>query len=224
MTKITPPADLPAGSVGFVATRKDRPERLAFYRAYGELNITYSFDQTLADVREVVAGTGYVVDADGVVLDNKRHTAIHEAGHAVIGRRLGMVCGYVTIKPEGDSAGHAISSDQYATWGAWEDQGRFRDLISVSRGRIIALMAGAEAEAECLGACAGGDGEDRNQIDLTFDSEFAHLGQAGVVLYEAGLRAQTRTLVRRHKAAIERVAAELLKRETLTGAEVDGLI
>jgi len=33
------------------------------------------------------------------------HTAFHEAGHAVIGRVLGMACGQVTIVPDHDSLG-----------------------------------------------------------------------------------------------------------------------
>lgn len=67
MTKITPPATLPAAAIGFVTVRKDRPERLAFYRADGSLNTSFAIDQTLNDVRAVMFGQGYDVDADGFV-------------------------------------------------------------------------------------------------------------------------------------------------------------
>jgi len=38
-------------------------------------------------------------------------TAVHEAGHAVIGRVLNMVCGNVSIIEDGDSAGLDIPLD-----------------------------------------------------------------------------------------------------------------
>jgi hypothetical protein len=40
-------------------------------------------------------------------------TAIHEAGHAVIGRVLGMVCGYATIIP---NEGRHKTNTQMPTW------------------------------------------------------------------------------------------------------------
>jgi hypothetical protein len=67
MGRIIPPADLPPAAVGFVIARKDQPERLAFYRADGALNTTFAFDQTLEDVRAVMAEAGYAVDAAGIV-------------------------------------------------------------------------------------------------------------------------------------------------------------
>lgn len=42
--------------------------------------------------------------------------------------------------------------------------GKFRTEDSALRGRILSYMAGAEAEVELLGTCAGGDGEDRREI------------------------------------------------------------
>ena len=80
------------------------------------------------------------------------HTAIHEAGHAVIGRMLGMVCGQVTIVPNlsEETAGVAITHDQWVTFGAWEKRDKYRDVSAVVRGRIMTLMAGAEAEVVCI--------------------------------------------------------------------------
>ena len=52
----------------------------------------------------------------------ERSTAVHEAGHAVIGRILKQVCGSVTIVPDHDSLGHSIAADPFVTMSAWEEQ------------------------------------------------------------------------------------------------------
>jgi hypothetical protein len=64
------------------------------------------------------------------------HTAVHEAGHAIIARVLGMTCGDVSIEADHDSAGHSITADPHVTAGHWERHGNFRDMASVFRGRI----------------------------------------------------------------------------------------
>src|SRR5689334_5077933 len=94
------------------------------------------------------------------------HTAIHEAGHAVIGRVLGMGCGHATINADHNSAGHGIIADPWAIAHSWETAGKHRDITSVWRGRIMALQAGAEAVAEILGMGACGDEDDRYQVTL----------------------------------------------------------
>ena len=96
-----------------------------------------------------------------------RHTAHHEAGHAVIARVLTLAAGPATIKPnyrEG-SAGHAIVHEPYACLHEWEKRGKVREQDAVWHARIMALMAGAEAEAELLGSASDGDGGDRDEIE-----------------------------------------------------------
>lgn len=60
--------------------------------------------------------------------DNRRHTAVHEAGHAVVGRVLGLDCGVVSIEINRTDreAGHAIIADPSVTLSGWERIGRFR--------------------------------------------------------------------------------------------------
>jgi hypothetical protein len=134
--------------------------------------------------------------------------AIHEAGHAVIGRALGMICGHASIMEDNNSGGHSIIADPYLIAYRWEEAGKYRSLESVYVGRILAFMAGAEAEIEILGACEGGDSDDRRQIALmaeelnTFDN--------------ARLRKAARMLVRRHRTAIDAVAAFLAAEKTLS--------
>ncbi|MDO9416219.1 hypothetical protein [Pararhizobium sp.] len=148
---------------------------------------------------------------------DQRHLSIHEAGHAVVGRALGMACGHVTIVKDDDSAGHSITDDPYFILQAWEDAGRYRDFSSVMTGRIMAYMAGAEAETVILGFSRGGDGDDREQAMLMAED----MGKDETFLSRA--RRQTRRVVRRHRAAIEAVAAELLASGTLQALEVDRL-
>jgi hypothetical protein len=46
-------------------------------------------------------------------MDESTWTKIHEAGHAVLGRALGLTCGSATIIPnkDEDEAGHAAIAD-----------------------------------------------------------------------------------------------------------------
>jgi hypothetical protein len=146
------------------------------------------------------------------------HTAIHEAGHAVIGRVLGMRCGSASVVPDHDSAGHAITLDPYATAHAWEVVGKHRDMTSIWRGRILCLQAGAEAVAEIAAVVPAGDGDDRYQIALMLEQFECDPTE------EARLRRQARRLVRRHRQTIERVAAALLKHGQLKATQIDALV
>jgi hypothetical protein len=157
--------------------------------------------------------------------DQIHRTAVHEAGHAVIGRVLKQVCGQASVRPNPDEgeAGHAIAADPYITLGYWLDElGRWRGsdaMVSIMRGRIMSYMAGRVAEEEFFGSCAGGDGDDQWQIDLMLDSLLP--GDADVPRYAQRLRGHTRTLVRRHRAAIACVAALLVERGTLQSEEIE---
>jgi hypothetical protein len=53
-------------------------------------------------------------------------TAIHEAGHAVIGRVLTLSCGHATIKPNRHFGGHVIIEDQYFCAEEWDKRGKLR--------------------------------------------------------------------------------------------------
>jgi hypothetical protein len=152
-----------------------------------------------------------------------KHTAYHEAGHAVIGRALTLHCGRATIKPDYDKgeAGHAITHDPYDCLYEWEKRGHVRDSRdAVYHARIMTYMAGAEAELVLLGSKAIGDGDDRCQIELMakelHDTDWNKL--------ESRLRAMTRMLVQRHRARIERVAKALLARTSLSAKALDKLV
>lgn len=153
-------------------------------------------------------------------------TPVHEAGHAVISRVLGLVSGSVTIQPnvaEGE-AGHAITFDRWQTIDAWEERGKYRDISSAVRAQIIAVMAGAEAEFIILGRTATGDSDDRYHIALMADSSDSGFTPATWAVYEPRLRRQAQRLVRKHRNRIQRVANALVERETLQATEVDVLV
>lgn len=124
--------------------------------------------------------------------------------------------------PDQDSAGHAITGDPWGAVDHWDRLGRWRDQDVALRARIIAFMAGAAAEVEFFGKCAGGDGEDRYQIDLMLDSLLP--AGADSMMYEARLRRFTRSLVRRHRDKIERVADALLAFEHLSAEQIDAIV
>lgn len=156
----------------------------------------------------------------------RRRTAFHEAGHAVIGRVLGMTCGHATIVSDDDSSGHAITDDPLYIVGHWYDRGKYRgdELRSIFRGRIITYMAGAEAEREILGECTVGDGDDRYWIEDMAACGDAELPDDLWVRYEPRMRRQARRLIRKHRKKIERVALSLMEKETLTADEIDALM
>jgi hypothetical protein len=157
-----------------------------------------------------------------IVMPFRRSTAIHEAGHAVIGRVLDMVCGAVSIEPDDDSAGHSICADPWVTFGDWDRRGKYRDFRTVIRGRMMTFMAGAEAEREIIGRFRGGDGDDQDQIALMVEG--AGFDEQDLGRRDRRLRQATRHLVRRHRATIDRVAAALIRQGRLEADQVDALL
>jgi ATP-dependent Zn protease len=151
-----------------------------------------------------------------------RRTAYHEAGHAVIHRAMGMVCGEASIVPNFDTmtAGYAIAADHYVTGREWERRGKVRDWRSILRGRIIGYMAGREAEIIAFGRKRKkyGDGDDLLQIALM--AEEADVSEA----YLERLRPKVGPLLRHHWPKVEAVAEALLIRKTLSGSEIDAII
>jgi hypothetical protein len=167
-------------------------------------------------------------------LDWKRDISYHEAGHAVIGRALGLVCGFATILPTRVppwpyTNGFAQIEDPYTTASEWTypddvDPTLHRRILRAAfRGRIIACMAGAEAEDEFVGLAYDyeGDSYDRETIEALAAAPEAELSNGLWFRYEPRMRRQTRRLVRNHAYSIETVARYLLERKTLGGAEID---
>ena len=102
------------------------------------------------------------------ILNSRKATAYHEAGHAVIARVLTLASGRASIRPNfiKGTAGFHITHEPYTCMSAWEKRGKVRQSDAVFHARIVTYMAGAETELELLGRQAIGDGDDRLQIAL----------------------------------------------------------
>lgn len=142
----------------------------------------------------------------------------------MIGRVLTLHCGGATIEPdyEDGSLGQAMTGNLDKCIYEWERRGKERLPDAVCYGRIITVMAGAEAEIELLGAKPRGDADDRYWIE-EMAGELSPLSPDWERL-EPRLRAMTRQLVRRHRLLIERVAKALIKQRTLSREELDRLV
>jgi hypothetical protein len=127
--------------------------------------------------------------------------AIHESGHSVIARVLGLKADRATLC---DFDGVARSY--------FEDN-------------VIAVLAGRAASLELLGYASdyGCSCDDATAMRLlTAEGCFTPLLKREL-MYARKLR-QARKLIRAHWATVERVAQELLARETLSGEEIDRLM
>ena len=149
--------------------------------------------------------------------DRVWHDAVHEAGHAVIARALGLTSGYTNLSP---GCGEQISGDAFIhdalqswSWNCRHPERNGND-GAFWRGTIIARMAGAEAEREIIGSCLGRCGDDRRLPGLIRDG-LGYEQPEGAVR----MRRFARQLVKRHREAILRFADQLV-----AAAELDELV
>jgi ATP-dependent Zn protease len=167
-------------------------------------------------------------------MDKENYTAYHEAGHAVIGRVLGLLCGPATIVPDAGGFGCATIKSPLATLDAWDARGRCRcngrDLTSVYRAYIMALMAGREAAELCFGPGGDfiGDSDDIQQIETlihryNLDREDWPSPRVGDFNFDR-LRKATHGLCIRHREKIELVTQALIKCRTLSPEAIDTLM
>ena len=148
-----------------------------------------------------------------VLISPRELVAYHEAGHAVAECRFDFTNSVVTIKPQGNTLGHSAPLDSWNDWA---------DLPPNENGRkdfIITLLAGYAAQVNRGGKVAP-----------------ARAGAVSDILLAKGAmrnrerlsdwlpRATAFVKQRRNWKAIQLVAAELLKLETLQGDEVAILI
>jgi cell division protease FtsH len=176
--------------------------------------------------------------------EEKRLTAYHEAGHAIIGLMLPVLdpVHKVTIIPRERSLGVTASfpvRDQYT------------QSLAQLRARLVMLMAGRAAEEQLLGpeevtTGAGNDIERATRIarqmvarygmservgmvDVTGESDPVAEGTARIVdeevrrLVDEAYRVSA-GMLREHEDLMHRMAAALLERETLGAGELDTLV
>jgi hypothetical protein len=162
-------------------------------------------------------------------------TAFHEAGHVVIARVLGLLGGAATIvanhrfQSYGGSESYLAETIEH--WHRPISEGGNKKLVLRSpqcayRAKVMMSMAGREAELECLGRANSSDTPDRDDIDELMFKIYpgASVDVAEWCRRRDRLRRMTRTLVRRHRNKIERVAHALLQYRTLSGRAIDALL
>ena len=127
-------------------------------------------------------------------MPTREQVAIHEAGHAVISRVLGLPSYHTTITFSGDGPRSYLRDDN-------------------GTASILTALAGAAAELEILGSICDGSLPDLQKATRLLD------GKAINQSFE-----QARDLVRRHRGTIERVAQALLTSTTLDAVTLDRLV
>jgi ATP-dependent Zn protease len=162
-----------------------------------------------------------VADDDPVVPD-REHTAVHEAGHAVLQFVTGIGLKSVTIVPDFDemTSGHALhygespdeGSDAKALLTYAEDAYYLRHAVGYYAGAEAIRQIRPQDEAE-----AGADSDMREAEDavgrITDDPE-------SFDLYVALAKRRCTLLVDHYRPEIEAVATTLLDRSTMSGEEV----
>jgi hypothetical protein len=148
-----------------------------------------------------------------------RATAYHEAGHAVMRLELGRGVTRATVKPEGEALGRVrhrpskLDTDYpgvdwpYRRWAETE---------------VMTLLAGPEAEEQLIGRRndVGASSDDAKVLEIAVEAE--GYGEERRDAYLEWLRLKVRDFVAHAHfwIQVEAVAAALLERETLTGAEI----
>jgi hypothetical protein len=139
----------------------------------------------------------------------RKRVAHHEAGHAVIGRVVGIPVKLATIKPKD------ISSHGFVMAGKRDD-----DFKTFSPVDVIYSFAGVIAEEKYSGVKSLGAGG-----DIDFIRYHLHrLPKAKRKTIRAELKAKTVELVDKHWKAIEDTAAFLIGGGTLAGDQIDEII
>ena len=151
-------------------------------------------------------------------MNEKQWIAYHEAGHFVIAYVLEQrIPSLVTVKPSEDQQGH-VSSER----NDFDPESGYAGIMS-AKAYAIECYAGYAAETRFDPSCS-----DQALIAARSDYEKAVdaiiAGKlAGMIETEETLRAEAARLVKEHWNAIEALAKELLKLETIDGEEA-GLI
>lgn len=82
------------------------------------------------------------MSVDDQPLNDPRHTVVHEAGHAVIGRVLTLMCGGASIEADHESAGQSITEDHFICNDEWRRRGKLRTDDAALHGRIMSSVVG----------------------------------------------------------------------------------
>ena len=152
-----------------------------------------------------------------------RSTAYHEAGHAVVGRMLGLRCGRIELFRRGDVMGQAFIEDPLRRWERGDGPRR-----KLAEAFCVTLYAGAEAEGVFAPIEYAGDAQDRERATETLKLVGVRgaqwVGDGAWERREELLRRKANMLVGQYFYEIQRVAGAVLEAGCLEGGEVDAII
>jgi ATP-dependent Zn protease len=150
-------------------------------------------------------------------------TAYHEAGHAVIGRILGLACGGATIDPAEGRFGYAVIENPLHSWTRGAGTRK-----ALAHNFCIALYAGGEAERTLMSSQNIGDSVDcervRSCLKMVGVRSARFVGDDVWERHEEKLRSKAARFVLNYRDLIEAVAQSLLNSKTLTAEEIDALV
>jgi ATP-dependent Zn protease len=167
-----------------------------------------------------------LMNAEGPTGLEREHTAVHEAGHAVLESVMGLGLRSVTIVPDFDdmSAGHALHSGESPEQGSDAEALLMYAEEAFWLRHAVALYAGAEAVRQIRpqdGADGGGESDRTSAAvalnKITDDTE-------SLDLYFALAKRRCTLLVEFYRSEIEALAAALLARHTLSGTDVRKIV
>jgi hypothetical protein len=145
--------------------------------------------------------------------------AYYEAGRAVVARVLRLPCGPARIAADENWVAEAKIEGPWDTHAEWEMAGAFREVRSACHRIVMSLMAGEEAEIEFLGKRT--DQQDLQHVTFILDDLYP---EKECFRWEKKLRAKTRRLVQRHRAAIAIIAEMLMQQRMLSMEDIDAII
>jgi hypothetical protein len=153
--------------------------------------------------------------------------AVHEAGHAVIARKVGLVIRSVSIASATSDVQREGGCDRRDYGGHCEFVGApvslLTDGVLNELGRsvlIVQAMAGFEAEAVICTSPA----IELWRSDIGDLADIARYNRMGEPLDLTGLREAARELVLKNRTAIDAVAVKLSRCSEINGSELDAII
>ena len=153
--------------------------------------------------------------------DTLRRVALHEAGHAVVGRLLKIKCAGASIIPDGRGyEGSAVVAGHHTLHRDLIERGQYQDFLSSVYLKIMVTIAGSEAEK-----IAGFDDADLGGDDRAHVLDLCQRYSISDATVE-DLRHRTHSLLVQHFHKVEAVAQALLASpsRSLTGDAIDALL
>ena len=195
-----------------------------------------------ASLRDVAAPARAPLDTGGLLASA---IAIHEAGHAIVSRFLGLPLGGATIVPTGEYGGLTFGPGedslnvtraslreeaQHQCDGAMEllpPAGCRRDSTSswlvYAQSQILGLMAGFAAE-ELAGFSRDLEAQSTDVEIARIYGRTCFVSEDGVTSFLAACRADAIKILRDHWLAVMDVAVALDGKQALSGIEIDAII